>query len=162
VTVYRLVSRGTVEELKYLRQVYKTQLEQETIVDLNDESRESAARLFRGVAGDKTRKGELFGIANLLKFKDGSFMTYTSALCDARKHADVATVSTKELLDSVEAAALEEVPNEFGLEGILFDNIATKKDSRRGTFHSSNATCIHISSGTNPLSRLSTNKTQNG
>jgi SNF2 family DNA or RNA helicase len=69
VKVFRLVSRGTIEELKYLRQVYKTQLTQETIVDPNDGDREKSARLFRGVAGDKDRKGELFGFANLFKFK---------------------------------------------------------------------------------------------
>ncbi len=32
------------------------------------------ARIFRGVQHDSTRKGELFGMENLLKFKDGSFI----------------------------------------------------------------------------------------
>ena len=65
------MARGTLEELKYLRQLYKVQLKKETL-DNNATSR--AARMFRGVQGDKNRKGELFGTENLLKFKDGSFL----------------------------------------------------------------------------------------
>jgi hypothetical protein len=71
VQVFRLVARGTLEELKYLRQLYKVQLKKETL-DNNATSR--AARMFRGVQGDKDRKGELFGTENLLRFKDGSFL----------------------------------------------------------------------------------------
>jgi len=82
VKVFRLVSRGTIEELKvgdneldwlwtfepnliplafillpqYLRQVYKTQLKKETIIDVEDLERAKSKRLFRGVEGDKTRK----------------------------------------------------------------------------------------------------------
>jgi SNF2 family DNA or RNA helicase len=76
VLVIRLVSRGTVEELKYIRQIYKVQLKKDTIGSLQGggEKNHEAARLFRAVAGDKERKGELFGMENLLKFKDGSFM----------------------------------------------------------------------------------------
>jgi hypothetical protein len=76
VLVIRLVSRGTVEELKYIRQIYKVQLTKDTMGALQgDQSDPSeASRLFRGVHGDKDRKGELFGMENLLKYKDGSFM----------------------------------------------------------------------------------------
>lgn len=49
--VFRLVSRGTIEELKYLRQVYKTQLQSETIVDVNDSDRQKASRLFVELKG---------------------------------------------------------------------------------------------------------------
>lgn len=72
VEVIRLVSQGTVEELMYARQLYKVHLKQQALGGKDKE--EEAARLFRGVVGDKNRKGELFGIENLLKFKDGSFM----------------------------------------------------------------------------------------
>jgi hypothetical protein len=65
------VARGTLEELKYLRQLYKVQLKKET---LDNSAKSRAARMFRGVQGDKNRKGELFGTENLLKFKDGSFL----------------------------------------------------------------------------------------
>jgi hypothetical protein len=71
--VLRLVTRGTIDEMKYLRQLYKVQLKQETLRDAGA-SAPKAARMFRGVQGDKQRRGELFGTENLLKFKDGSFL----------------------------------------------------------------------------------------
>lgn len=74
VEVFRLVAQGTIDELKYLRQLYKVHLKQETLVH-NDESSKQAARLFRGVQGDSARKGELFGYENLFRFKDGSFLS---------------------------------------------------------------------------------------
>lgn len=74
VDVIRLVARGTIEELMYVRQVYKVQLKQETLGGGEESAVPRPARMFRGVAGDTNRKGELFGLENLLKFKDGSFM----------------------------------------------------------------------------------------
>jgi hypothetical protein len=74
VQVIRLVARGTIDELKYLRQLYKVQLKQETLEDVDAPDRKAAPHLFRGVQGDKDRKGELFGCENLFKFKDGSFL----------------------------------------------------------------------------------------
>lgn len=73
VEVLRLVAQGTIDELKYLRQLYKVQLKQETLLD-DASSMPRAARMFRGVAGDKSRKGELFGYENLFRFKDGKFL----------------------------------------------------------------------------------------
>ena len=76
VTVYRLVAQGTIDELKYLRQIYKLQLKEETFRD-SDESMPkcSLPKSFKGVEKDKDRKGELFGMENLLSFqKDGSFL----------------------------------------------------------------------------------------
>ena len=67
-----------------MRQVYKTQLKNETIVEVDQDDREVSARLFRGVEGDGSRRGELFGIANLLRFKDGTFMQYG---CQTRDEA---------------------------------------------------------------------------
>lgn len=53
--------------------MYKVQLKNETLN--SNEAKASSARVFRAVQGDKTRKGELFGTENLLKFKeDGSFL----------------------------------------------------------------------------------------
>jgi len=72
VEVVRLVARGTIEELMYARQVYKVQLKKQTLGGL--EEGKNQPQIFRGVAGEKHRKGELFGLENLLKFKDGSFM----------------------------------------------------------------------------------------
>ncbi|KAM9810683.1 DNA excision repair protein ERCC-6-like 2 [Neosynchiropus ocellatus] len=63
VTVFRLISLGTVEEVIYLRQVYKQQLQSSVI------GRESARRYFEAVQGDGVRKGELFGIKNLFRLQ---------------------------------------------------------------------------------------------
>lgn len=72
VQVIRLISQGTIEEQKYIRQIYKTHLKNDTIKDAQESKQ---TRIFRGVEGDKDRKGEVFGVENLLKFKqDGSFM----------------------------------------------------------------------------------------
>lgn len=61
VRVFRLVSAGCIEEIIYLRQVYKQQLASASVDGC------SARRYFMGVQGDKRRKGELFGIRNLFK-----------------------------------------------------------------------------------------------
>ena len=73
VDVVRFVSRGTVEELMYARQVYKVHLTQ-ALEKTKGSTMPQPARIFRGVDKDPNRKGELFGLENLLKFKDGSFM----------------------------------------------------------------------------------------
>ncbi|KAL7580078.1 hypothetical protein ACA910_005063 [Epithemia clementina (nom. ined.)] len=84
VKVFRLVSSGTIEELRYLRQVYKMQLESETLAN-PDAGRDTSKRIFRGVAGDSGRRGELFGITNLLRFcETGTFMNYGPEADDAR------------------------------------------------------------------------------
>ena len=57
----------------YQRQIYKVQLKKQTLEAT--ELGEDQPQIFRGVDKDKNRKGELFGIENLLKFKDGSFMS---------------------------------------------------------------------------------------
>jgi hypothetical protein len=73
VDVVRLVAQGTVEEMIYLRQIYKMHLKQDTLTEVVD-ANAAAPRVFRGVQGDSHRKGELFGFENLFRFKDGSFL----------------------------------------------------------------------------------------
>lgn len=65
------MSQGTIEELIYARQIYKLHLKQQIEEEYADVK---PARIFHGVQHDSTRKGELFGMENLLKFKDGSFI----------------------------------------------------------------------------------------
>ena len=75
VKVVRLVSQGTIEELMYARQIYKTHLKRQSLGGNGiDATNDAGPRMFRGVVGDKNRKGELFGLENLLKYKEGSFM----------------------------------------------------------------------------------------
>lgn len=126
VKVFRLVSRGTIEELKYLRQVYKTQLQSETIVDVNDSDRKKSTRLFRGVAGDVSRKGELFGLENLLKFKDGTFMNYATKLTESQKFG-VGIHDTSNLLDTVKNLSLDDL-DDLGQDDNIFGDLARCKE----------------------------------
>jgi len=88
VKVFRLVARGTIEELRYLRQVYKTQLKTETIVDVEAGSeREASKRIFRAVDKDTDRRGELFGYINLTRFNpNGTFMDYGRETPGTKSH----------------------------------------------------------------------------
>ncbi|XP_069817848.1 DNA excision repair protein ERCC-6-like 2 [Dendropsophus ebraccatus] len=63
VKVLRLISLGTVEEVIYLRQVYKQQLHCVAV------GTENAKRYFKAVQGSKEHKGELFGVHNLFKLR---------------------------------------------------------------------------------------------
>lgn len=127
VKVFRLVARGTIEEQKYLRQVYKTQLKSETIVDLKNNDRRKSSRLFRGVAGDESRKGELFGCENLLKYKDGTFMNYASKALESQRYG-VGVYDTNALLETVKDLSEDEL-NSIGQEGNVFADIAKSLQS---------------------------------
>ncbi|CAI5734234.1 unnamed protein product [Hyaloperonospora brassicae] len=63
VQVYRLITLGTIEEMIYVRQIYKQQLSDTTLKGA------SAPRYFEGVQGNPRQRGELFGIANLIGWK---------------------------------------------------------------------------------------------
>ncbi|KAM9330721.1 LOW QUALITY PROTEIN: DNA excision repair protein ERCC-6-like 2 [Gastrophryne carolinensis] len=63
VKVLRLISLGTVEEMIYLRQVYKQQLHCVVVGSKN------AKRYFKAVQGYREHKGELFGVHNLFKLR---------------------------------------------------------------------------------------------
>ncbi|XP_075455266.1 DNA excision repair protein ERCC-6-like 2 isoform X2 [Ascaphus truei] len=63
VKVFRLISLGTVEEMIYLRQVYKQQLHCVVV------GSENAKRYFKAVQGSKEHQGELFGVRNLFKLR---------------------------------------------------------------------------------------------
>uniref|UniRef100_A0A3B4ZVU9 ERCC excision repair 6 like 2 n=1 Tax=Stegastes partitus TaxID=144197 RepID=A0A3B4ZVU9_9TELE len=71
VTVLRLISLGTVEEVIYLRQIYKQQLQSSVV------GKESARRYFEAVQGHGVHKGELFGIKNLFRLQtQGTCLTH--------------------------------------------------------------------------------------
>ncbi|KAJ3289583.1 hypothetical protein HDU79_003937 [Rhizoclosmatium sp. JEL0117] len=70
VSVYRLIAAGSLEEVIYGRQVYKQQQAQ-----IGYEASEER-RLFSGIQGDKKKKGELFGLENLLTvYSDSEVIT---------------------------------------------------------------------------------------
>ncbi|XP_077378318.1 DNA excision repair protein ERCC-6-like 2 isoform X2 [Festucalex cinctus] len=95
VTVFRLISLGTVEEITYLRQVYKQQL-QSSVVGM-----ESARRYFDAVQG--THKGELFGINNLFRLQtQGTCLTRNILEREGQVEAGVMTTSTHTNMEAVE------------------------------------------------------------
>lgn len=68
VQVYRLITLGTIEEMIYVRQIYKQQLSDTTLKGV------AAPRYFEGVQGDSRQQGELFGIRNLLCWNEGGVL----------------------------------------------------------------------------------------
>ncbi|TDH72648.1 hypothetical protein CCR75_008278 [Bremia lactucae] len=68
VQVYRLITLGTIEEMIYVRQIYKQQLSDTTLKGSN------APRYFEGVQGNPQQRGELFGVANLICWKPGGVL----------------------------------------------------------------------------------------
>ncbi|NXL38092.1 ER6L2 protein, partial [Glaucidium brasilianum] len=89
VKVFRLISLGTVEEMMYLRQVYKQQLHCVVV------GSENAKRYFEAVQGSKEHQGELFGIHNLFKLRtQGSCLTKDILEREGRVEAGVMTATT--------------------------------------------------------------------
>ncbi|XP_070821102.1 DNA excision repair protein ERCC-6-like 2 [Chaetodon trifascialis] len=89
VTVLRLISLGTVEEVIYLRQVYKQQLQCSVM------GKESARRYFEAVQGHGVHKGELFGIKNLFRLQvQGTCLTRKILEREGQVESGVMTTST--------------------------------------------------------------------
>ncbi|XP_040898844.1 DNA excision repair protein ERCC-6-like 2 isoform X2 [Toxotes jaculatrix] len=89
VTVLRLISLGTVEEVIYLRQVYKQQLQCSVV------GRESSRRYFEAVQGHGVHKGELFGINNLFRLQtQGTCLTRNILKREGQVEAGVMTTRT--------------------------------------------------------------------
>ncbi|XP_070791740.1 DNA excision repair protein ERCC-6-like 2 [Pituophis catenifer annectens] len=89
VKVFRLISLGTVEEMMYLRQIYKQQLHCVAIGSKN------AKRYFKAVQGSREHQGELFGIRNLFRLQDhGSCLTKEILEREGQVEAGVMTAAT--------------------------------------------------------------------
>ena len=119
-SVFNSVSSGTIEELMYMRQVYKVHLKQQTLKN-DDYSAIQPARIFRGVDKDKNRKGELFGLENLLKFKDGSFMEAMWKAADVPPPSADGMHTSSTMTDIFEKASTDQIEN------VLGDGLATLK-----------------------------------
>ncbi|XP_038624064.1 DNA excision repair protein ERCC-6-like 2 [Tachyglossus aculeatus] len=88
VKVFRLISLGTVEEIMYLRQVYKQQLHCAAV------GSENAKRYFEAVRGSRSRPGELFGARNLFTLRPrGSCLTRDILQREGRVEAGVLTAT---------------------------------------------------------------------
>ncbi|XP_029473500.1 DNA excision repair protein ERCC-6-like 2 isoform X2 [Rhinatrema bivittatum] len=90
VKVLRLISLGTVEEIMYLRQVYKQQLHCVVV------GSENAKRYFAAVQGSKVHQGELFGVHNLFRLKtQGTCLTREILEREGQVEAGVMTATTQ-------------------------------------------------------------------
>ncbi|XP_062310171.1 DNA excision repair protein ERCC-6-like 2 [Osmerus eperlanus] len=90
VTVLRLISLGTVEEIIYLRQIYKQQLQCSVV------GRESARRYFEAVQGAGNQKGELFGVNNLFRLQtQGTCLTRQILEREGQVEVGVMTAKTQ-------------------------------------------------------------------
>ncbi|XP_007937382.1 DNA excision repair protein ERCC-6-like 2 [Orycteropus afer afer] len=89
VKVLRLIALGTVEEIMYLRQVYKQQLHCVVV------GSENAKRYFEAVQGSKEHRGELFGIRNLFKLRSqGACLTRDILEREGQVEAGIMTATT--------------------------------------------------------------------
>ncbi|MCJ8735006.1 hypothetical protein PDJAM_G00241900 [Pangasius djambal] len=88
VKVFRLISLGTVEEIIYLRQIYKQQLQSSVI------GSENARRYFEAVQGVDGQTGELFGIRNLFRLQtDGTCLT--RRILEREGHVEVGIMTAR-------------------------------------------------------------------
>ncbi|XP_026887493.2 DNA excision repair protein ERCC-6-like 2 [Electrophorus electricus] len=108
VTVFRLISLGTVEEVIYLRQVYKQQLQSSVI------GRENARRYFEAVQGADGQAGELFGMRNLFRLQtDGTCLTHRVLAREGQLEVGIMTASTQ----AVEERSTGPGPGSGGVSG---------------------------------------------
>lgn len=110
VKVFRLISLGTVEEIVYLRQVYKQQLHCVVV------GSENAKRYFEAVQGSKDHQGELFGVHNLFKLRPrGSCLTRDILEREGQVEAGFITAATR-LREDIVASNLEQTAEQEGEE----------------------------------------------
>ena len=90
VEVFRLVSAGTIEEIKYARQIYKQQ--QANIVYTASTER----RYFSGIQNKSTQKGEIFGLQNIFAYAGDNVVLqnimHKTNVAEARAGVSVAAV----------------------------------------------------------------------
>ncbi|XP_042042136.1 switch 2-like [Salvia splendens] len=98
VTVFRLLSAGSLEELVYTRQVYKQQLSNIAVAGKMEK------RYFEGVQDSKEFRGELFGICNL--FRDLSDKLFTSNIVGVHDKQGIYFDDPPQETSSVESKAI--------------------------------------------------------
>ncbi|XP_073675019.1 DNA excision repair protein ERCC-6-like 2 [Garra rufa] len=102
VTVFRLISLGTVEEIIYLRQIYKQQLQTSVL------GRENARRYFEAVQGTDGQSGELFGMRNLFRLQtDGTCLTHHILEREGRVEVGIMTARTQALDERLQEPDLQ-------------------------------------------------------
>ncbi|KAJ7145823.1 P-loop containing nucleoside triphosphate hydrolase protein [Mycena epipterygia] len=148
VFVFRLLGAGSIEELIYARQVYKQQQMQ-----IGYEA-SIQTRYFEGVQGDKSKQGELFGLANIFKLHEGGLSTkmtiekaHLAELDWALASMDAPQAKKKSDIDIVEVETKldKEYGDLKGLGALLFDDglsppaTSQKRAAIRGMYTHQNA-----------------------
>ncbi|KAF9529073.1 P-loop containing nucleoside triphosphate hydrolase protein [Crepidotus variabilis] len=143
VSVYRLLGAGSVEELIYARQIYK---QQQMAIGYEASVQ---TRYFKGVQGDTTNKGELFGIENIFKLHEDTLATkmaiekanlaeldWALANMEGGSNAGSSNLKAKkpgkssnELIEADTKLGKDEV-NLRGLGALLFDDVTPSTASR--------------------------------
>ncbi|XP_040011882.1 DNA excision repair protein ERCC-6-like 2 isoform X2 [Xiphias gladius] len=125
VTVLRLISLGTVEEIIYLRQVYKQQLQCSVV------GKETSRRYFESVQGHGVYKGELFGIKNLFRLQtQGTCLTRKILKREGKVEAGVTTTSTHTGEEKEEGRKGVSEPGDSPFTEGLVPNDEPAKDNR--------------------------------
>ncbi|KAI1778111.1 P-loop containing nucleoside triphosphate hydrolase protein [Hypoxylon cercidicola] len=141
VEVYRFISTGTIEETTYARQIYK---QQQANIGYNASNER---RYFKGVQQDSERKGEIFGMQNLLTYHGDE-----SVLRDIVNKTNIAEAKAGvKLIDIDMDKAVEETDEDplVKREGSADDDetgglkqlsaLLTKNDSKNGLLKSAGA-----------------------
>ncbi|KAF5361394.1 hypothetical protein D9758_006271 [Tetrapyrgos nigripes] len=128
VHVFRLLGAGALEELIYARQIYK---QQQMAIGYNASFQ---TRYFEGVQNDPTRKGELFGIQNILKLHEG--MATKEAIEKAQTSELTWALSNMTAGSSYKGDQLAEPDSKsgddmLGLQALMFDDDVPQAENER-------------------------------
>lgn len=133
VDVFRLISIGTIEEITYARQIYK---QQQANIGYNASNER---RYFKGVQQDSERKGEIFGIENLLSYHGDQVVlrdiVNKTNVAEARAGVHLVDFKADEALKAEDGIAVKEeggMDDSGGLKSL--SNMLTNSDGN-GSVH---------------------------
>ncbi|KAK7236792.1 ATP-dependent helicase [Aureococcus anophagefferens] len=91
VDIFRLVSKGTIEEMTFMRQLYKKAITRSALEKGGKETNKYDKAKFTAVQNE--HNGELFGVENLLKYSEDSFFDELDK-ADGEEHYDAGAVAS--------------------------------------------------------------------
>ncbi|KAH8065458.1 hypothetical protein JL721_8212 [Aureococcus anophagefferens] len=91
VDIFRLVSKGTIEEMTFMRQLYKKAITRSALEKGGKETNKYDKAKFTAVQNE--HNGELFGVENLLKYSEESFFDELDK-ADGEEHYDAGAVAS--------------------------------------------------------------------
>lgn len=119
VHVFRLIGAGTLEEIIYNRQIYKSQAANIAY------TASSERRFFSGVeGGGEHHEGELFGLRNIVTFRESGLLTKAIIEdCNMQETAQEVRRLFRELNPSAAGATLDDSDEEAGVQGPTGDDV---------------------------------------